>query len=145
MKGTGKSRHLPIGTPGSCLTENDRELVHPAPNMSGPECRRCRVRVAPPRTVDVEFTIDTAHPATVLDLARTQAAAAFECITDDPALIVSVATGSPIDDDSGARHSAGWRFLVNASWDTEAGTPSRDNPAERRNRPERRRLPDRRR
>lgn len=142
MKGAGKSRHLPIGTPGSCLTEDDRDVVRDTVDMSGPECRRCRIPVPPPRVINIEFTINSRNPAKVLEHARTQAAAAFGCIADDPALVITVGTGLPRQDVPG-RFSNEWLFVVNASWDTETGTPKR-RPLERRSTPERRSMADRR-
>ena len=147
MKGAGKSRHLPIGTPGSCLTEDDRDVVVDSVDLSGPECRRCRIPAALPRVVSIQFTLSSKKLATVLDLARTQAAAAFACTDDDPALVVTVGTGVPKQDADG-RHRSEWLFVVNASWDTEIGTPER-RPPERRDTPdhrtpERRGVPDRR-
>ncbi len=130
MKGAGKSRHLPIGTPGSCLTEDDRAVVVDSVDLSGPECRRCRIPVPPPRVISIEFTITSRKLATVLDMARTQAAAAFACIDDDPALAVTVGTGLPKQDADG-RYSRDWLFVVNASWDTETGTLERRTPERR--------------
>ena len=72
MKGAGKSRHLPIGTPGSCLTEDDRDVVFDSVDMSGPECRRCRIPVPPARVINIQFTITSMAPASVLELARTR-------------------------------------------------------------------------
>jgi hypothetical protein len=150
MKGAGKSRHLPLGTPGSCLTEDDRDVVLDSLDMSGPECRRCRTPVPPPRVISIEFTIITGELTSVLDLARTHAATAFDCIDDDPALVVTVGTGLPKEDAHG-RNSSDWLFVVNASWDTETGTPERRDTPDRRRpparsaRPERRRTPERRR
>jgi hypothetical protein len=147
MKGSGKSRHLPIGTPGSCLTEADRDVVLDSVEMSGPECRRCRIPVPPPRVINIQFTVSSKKLATVLDLARTQAAAAFACIDDDPALVVTVGTGLPKQDADG-RYRSEWLFVVEASWDTETGTPERRPPEfrtpERRSTPERRGIPERR-
>lgn len=142
MKGAGKSRHLPIGTPGSCLTEDDRDVVRDSVDLSGPECRRCRSPVSSPRVINIQFTISSKKLATVLDLARTQAAAAFACIVDDPALVVTVGTGLPKQDADG-RSRSDWLFVVNASWDTKTGTLDR-HPPERRGAPERRGTPDRR-
>ncbi len=149
MKGAGKSRHLPIGTPGSCLTEDDRDVVFDSVDMSGPECRRCRIPVPPARVINIQFTITSMAPASVLELARTQAAAAFACIDDDPALVVTVGTGIPKQDSEG-RDRGDWLFVVNASWNAETGTPQRGSPErhygpERRNLPDRRNTPDRRR
>ena len=143
MKGAGKSRHLPIGTPGSCLTEDDRDVVFDSVDLSGPECRRCRIPVPPPRVISIQFTISSKKLATVLDLARAQAAAAFACVADDPALVVTVGTGLPKQDADG-RYSSDWLFVVNASWDTETGTPGGRVPPERRGMPERRSTPERR-
>lgn len=143
MKGAGKSRHLPIGTPGSCLTEADRDVVVDSVDMSGPECRRCHVPVPPPRVVTIEFTINSRNPATVLDVARTQATAAFNCIDNDPALVVTVGTGLPVQDVPG-RYSNDWLFVVNASWDTETGTPDRRGAPGRRGTPEQHGMPERR-
>lgn len=136
MKGAGKSRHLPIGAPGSCLTEDDRDVVLDSVDMSGPECRRCSIPVPPPRVISIEFTISSGNPARVLDLARTQAAAAFDCIDHDPALVVTVGIGVPKQDAPG-RHSNDWLFVVHASWDTETGTAERRGPPERRSMPQR--------
>ncbi|MGB3734589.1 MAG: hypothetical protein WA964_06520 [Ilumatobacter sp.] len=144
MKGAGKSRHLPIGTPGSCLTEADRSTVVDATDMSGPECRRCQVPVPPPCVISIQFTISSRQPATVLDIARTQAAAAFECTTDDPALVVTVGTGIPEQNDTQGLYSSEWVFVVNASWDTETGTAERSVATERRSLHERRSRPERR-
>jgi hypothetical protein len=143
MKGAGKSRHLPIGTLGSCLTEDDRDVVRDSVDLSGPECRRCRVTVPPPRVISIQFTISSRKLATVLDLARTQAAAAFACIVDDPALVVTIGTGLPKQDANG-RYSSDWLFVVNASWDTETGTPERRGTPDRRGTPERPGTPERR-
>jgi hypothetical protein len=143
MKGAGKSRHLPIGTPGSCLTEEDRDIVHDSVDMSGPECRRCRVPASIPRLINIEFTMVSGKLATVLDLARTQAAAAFGCIDDDPALVVTVGTGLPHQDSHG-RSTGDWLFVVNASWNAETGTLERRGTLERHVVPERRAVPERR-
>jgi len=143
MKGAGKSRHLPIGRPGSCLTDDDRDVVFDTVDLSGPECRRCRVPAQPSQKVGVEFTISTRNPATVLELARTQATAAFDCIDDDPALVVDVGTGVPNQDPPG-RFTSDWVFVVNASWDTATGTPAHRAAQERRSIHERRSVPDRR-
>ncbi len=143
MKGSGKSRHLPIGTPGSCLTEDDRSVIFDAVDESGPECRRCRVPVPPPQVISIEFTISSGKLATVLELARTRAATAFGCVDDDPALIVTVGTGLQNQDAQG-RYNNDWLFVVTASWDTETGTPQRSRPSERRNMLERRNKPERR-
>lgn len=143
MKGAGKSRHLPIGTPGSCLTESDRDVVFDTTDLSGPECRRCRVPSRSSEKVTIEFTISSRSPATVLEVARTQAAAAFDCVDDDAALVVNVGTGVPSQDPPG-RFSSDWTFVVNASWDTAAGTLAHRAPHERRSAAERRSVPDRR-
>ncbi len=141
IKGGGKSRHLPIGTPGSCLTEADRDAVVDSTDFTGPQCRRCRVPAKASRVIEIEFTVNTASPATVLDIARTQATNAFDCIVDDPALTVTVGTGTQQQDGPG-RYQSDWLFLVNAAWDTETGTLK---DRERRGLPERRSTPDRRR
>ena len=143
MKGAGKSRLLPIGTPGSCLAEDDRDVVFDTIDLSGPECRRCRVPARPSAKVGIEFTISTRSPATVLELARTQAASAFDCVDDDPALVVDVGTGVP-DQDPRGRFSSDWTFVVNASWDTETGTAAQRSAHERRGSLDRRSVPDRR-
>lgn len=145
LKGAGKSRHLPIGSPGSCLIEADREVVVESPDMSGPECRRCRIPTPPPQVINIQFTISSRQLATVLDLARTQAAAAFACIEDDPALVVTVGTGLPEEHDGHGRHSGEWQFVVNASWDTETGTLERSGTVDRHGVPERRSMTERRR
>ena len=143
MKGSGKSRHLPIGNPGSCLTVADSDSVFDATDLSGPECRRCRVAPASSRVVHIRFTISSDRLATVLDVARSQAAAAFDCVDDDPALVVKVGTGHQAEDQS-VRYDSDWLFVVDASWDTEMGTPQPHSAAERRGRLDRRTLPDRR-
>ena len=77
------------------------------------------------------------------------AVAAFACIDDDPALVVTVGTGIPKQGAEG-RDRGDWLFVVNASWNAETGTPQRGSPErhygpERRNIPDRRNTPDRRR
>lgn len=144
LKGSGKSRHLPIGSPGSCLTEADRDVVVETSDMSSPECRRCRIPTPPPQVINIQFTISSRQLATVLDLARTQAAAAFACAEDDPALVVTVGTGLPEDPDGRGRHSGDWQFVVNASWDSETGTLERSGTFERYGVPERRSMTERR-
>lgn len=144
MKGGGKSRHLPIGTPGSCLTEDDRDVVVESVDMSGPKCRRCRIPVAPREVVSLQFTVSTGRPATVLELARKQAVSAFQCTTDDPALVVTVGTGVPRADASG-RQGSDWAFVVTATWDTVTGSPDHHVLRDRVLGSDRRRMPDRRR
>ncbi len=140
IKGGGKSRHLPIGTPGSCLTEADRAAVIDSIDLAGPKCRRCRVPAQTARLIGIEFTITTATPATVLDAAQAHATNAFGCIADDPALTVTVGTGTQQQDGPGRYHSD-WLFVVNATWDADTGTVK---DRERRGLPDRRRTPDRR-
>ena len=144
LKGAGKSRHLPIGAAGSCLTEADRDAVTESSDMSGPECRRCRIPTPPAKVIDIQFTISTRQLASVLDLARTQAAEAFTCAEDDPALVVSVGTGVPDGHDGQGRYIGDWRFVVNASWDAEIGTLERPPRVERHGMTDRRTTPDRR-
>lgn len=145
LKGAGKSRHLPIGSPGSCLTEADRDVVVETTDMSSPECRRCRIPTPPPQVINIQFTISTRELATLLELARTQAAAAFACTEDDPALVITVGTGVREEHDGQGRYGGEWLFDVHASWDTETGTLEPSEMVERHGMSDRRGMTERRR